>query len=298
MIAGGGDPRKHVDDDQGMGADRPVTALVRIAPLVAAGRDGIERHPAGGEAGALNGELEVFRGQFAASVVEPAPPDARAAQQGLGGGNAAGGAAVAGAEGGGLGGIFDFALGKDHAVRGDQFEAVLGELEGHAGGKIVRHREGADPVVRGQQENGLRGANAPVRPAPACLAVPRFQRQHHVETRGAFHPPEFQGADGAHLAAAGAERDERVGHRNATEVALVRIDTRVGVEKRGRLGHGECRVELRGTPHYPRNLRKTQRCFGHYPVKGEKEPGGHWRWPCWSRAVRAASLWPMPRRSW
>ena len=196
---------------------------MRVAALVAAGRNRVERHTAGGQAGGFDGKLEVLRGQPVAPVVEPASLDPRAAQQRLGGGDAEGGATVAGAERGRLGRILDFPLGENHAIGRVELQAVPEELEGHARGKIVGHRERRDLVMLCPQQDDLGGPDAPVGPALARLQVPGFQRQDHVEARGALDPPELQGADHAHLAAPGAEGDEWVGHLDAAEIALVRI---------------------------------------------------------------------------
>ena len=68
--------------------------------------------------------------------------------------------------------------GKIMPPAGDQAEALIDELEGDAGGEIVGHRERADPVALGQEHDDLGGADAPVGPARARLAVPCFERKH------------------------------------------------------------------------------------------------------------------------
>src|SRR5664280_606198 len=108
---------------------------MRIASLVAAGGDRVERDAARAQAGGLDGELQVFRRQLSALVVKPAAFDPRAAQQVLSRRDAEGGTAVARAQRRRFGRALDLALGENHPDDGDDAETLIHELESDAGGK-------------------------------------------------------------------------------------------------------------------------------------------------------------------
>jgi len=95
VVTGFADPREDIDDDQLVGAQRTRAALVRVARLVAAGGDGVERDRAGLDARGLDRDLQALAGERAALVDEAAAPDLAGAEHALGGGDARGAAAIA-----------------------------------------------------------------------------------------------------------------------------------------------------------------------------------------------------------
>ena len=67
--------RENIDDDELLRTEQAGAAAVRVASLVAAGDDGIEREAAGFETGDLDGEAHALGGEGGAVEEELAAGD-------------------------------------------------------------------------------------------------------------------------------------------------------------------------------------------------------------------------------
>ena len=231
MVAGLRDARENIDDDEFAGAQRAGAAVVRIARLIAAGDDGVGGDAAGLEDRDLDGKFEdLARDEFAA-VEKFAAGDFAGAENFFGGGEAQRAAPVAFANGGGLGGCLDLALGKECAFRHFEIEAEFEEFFVNARGEIGGHGETRLPKIFRHEGDDLRRADLALRPEFAGALEKILQREDDVEVGGAFDATEFERADDGVFFAAQAEAHERVGHLDPAEVERVGAMFGGGVEE-------------------------------------------------------------------
>ena len=233
VVAGLGDPREDIDDDELVRPERTGAALVRIAGLVAARDNGVARIAALLANGGFQFETQPLRGQDLAAMEERPALDLRRTQDALGRDIAHGAQPVAFADAVRLPRALDLAFRKEQAVGEDQLEAELGQALVKRGGKIGRHAKAAQAVLArdGCDDLGDAGLVAVTRP---CSRQAFLVGEHDVEVARALDAAEFQRALDRHLPAAGAEGNEGIVDLDAAEVEHVGARVGVGIKQRGR----------------------------------------------------------------
>ncbi len=225
--------REDVDDDELVRSEGAVTALVRIAGLIAAGDNGgAVGLSALGHDGGFDGEAKTFGRERFTLLEKGAAANLGGTEDGFGDGETDGAEAIALADGGGFGGGFDFPFGEERTAGELEFQAEFSEAEEEGGRKVVGDAEGVDAVSAGGGGDGFGGADVLVREKFGGSITPDLEGEDGVEDAGFFDASEFEGGLEGDATAAGAEGDERIMDIDAAEVELVGAGDGVGVKER------------------------------------------------------------------
>lgn len=245
VIAGSGDARENIDDDQFVRANRAGAAFVRIARLVSAGDDGIGGNPAGLKDGDLDGELKQLACDKAAAMEELTPGNFARAEDFFGSGKAERTQAVALADSFGLRRGFDFPFRKERAGGDFEIETEFEEFVENSRGEIVRDGEAGLFELFRDEENHLGGTDCALGPEFASALHIGLKGENTIEVGGLFNPAKLQGTDDGVFLAAEAKGHERVGDIDAAEIERVGAAFGVGVEeRRRRIFRGQGKKEL------------------------------------------------------
>ncbi len=229
-ITGGGDTRENIENDQIVGTQGTAATAVGIAGLITASDNGVGRDGAFFQTGDLNREAEPFTGQRLALEHQFFALDRGIPQNGFGGGEAGGGAAIPLSDHSGFFVALAFAVRKNSPIDHVDIEAEIEEFDQEEGRELAGNIKRLDAEFFGQHGNLIRRAGR--RDAGLLGGGGQLFEGHDFIQRGFLETAsELEGVEHANPFVTDLNSNERVVNFEAAEIAEIGGSVSVGEEK-------------------------------------------------------------------